>query len=385
MKIQRDLVIFLGAGFSCDAYLPIMRNFWNRSEESLKSLQKKHSTQDRGSANFRESASLLIEAGKAFQSFRECCRELGALSVEDLNDLEKIFCIAEALKEANVTKIQLNGQDCEIDVLIKQIQLWIWKTYQEFPFWNPERKANTNQNAYDKFFKVLLKYGARKTAVLTTNYDLVFECFAWQHKIPCVYGGGVFQSISAGHGSLPYAYLDESQHSDKPVLCKLHGSINYFPDASKGDNQIRVTNDLGDDRPILYSGSWKDKPAIFALDAISNIHNKYGNDLVPEIIPPTYAKLTQQFWLREIWHRAWQALVEAEKIIFVGYSFPDSDGFMSALLRGVIMQRARKPLKVYVVNPCPDAQRRYKDIFSDAYQPLNLMKFDNVSWEDLIK
>jgi len=378
------LVIFLGAGFSRDAYLPVMNDFWKRSEESLESLNRKHSTQDRNSPGFRESASLLIEAGSEFRLFRERCRGSGALRFQDADNLEKIFCIAEALREADVLNIQLDRQDCNTDKLIQQIQLWVWKIYQEFPFWNDERKNFTNQKAYDDFFEALKKYGVNKTAVLTTNYDLIFECFAWQHRFPCFYGGGPFEDISAGYGSQRYVYYNEAAHFDKPVVCKLHGSVNYFcnPSSCKRD-KISVASDLGNKQPILCSGVWENKPAIFALDAISNIRNKYGNNLTPEIIPPTYAKLTQQSWLRQIWHRALQALVDAEKIIFVGYSFPESDGFMTALMQGAIMQRDGKPLKVYVIDPCTTTHQRYQSLFPEAYQWLGLKTFSDAPWEIL--
>ena len=74
---------------------------------------------------------------------------------------------------------------------------------------------------------------------------------------------------------------------------------------------------------------------------------------MPAIIPPTYAKLQRQPWLRRTWNRAFRAIKEAKLLIFIGYSMPESDGFMRAMIQGALAARSDPDPgpEVFVVNP----------------------------------
>lgn len=367
---KRDVVLFLGAGFSYDAALPTMAQFWKGSELDFNGLRK-HNVAEETSPDYRNAASLLTNAANAFRAFQYSCKLSGALSSIHAENLEDIFCVAEALKESGVDEVRLNGARYEIEELIQNIQLWIWKVYQQFPLLNPARDAKGE--TYNKLFALLKKDSiSNRLIVLSTNYDLVYEYLAYKSDMPCVYSWGGFNEIKAGHGSSRYAYFDEVQHPDKVVMCKLHGSVNFFSDdMDKSNCKLNIANDLGDDKPIGRSGVWKDKPAIFAVDAIWSIRQKYGDAFTPVIIPPTYAKLTQHEWLRGTWNRAINGLRNAKVIIFMGYSFPDSDGFMSALMRGAILTRGSlNDLKIYVIDPKKEVHERYLKIFGSTYQRL---------------
>jgi hypothetical protein len=125
-----------------------------------------------------------------------------------------------------------------------------------------------------------------------------------------------------------------------------------------------------------------ERPAIFAVDAIWNIHMKFGSGFTPAIIPPTYAKLTQQSWLRTIWHEALDALSKAKKIIFIGYSMPDSDGFMRALMHSAMSIRASRNVvapQIYVVDPSEETHQRYKQLFHEMYKPLLSLVFSEAT------
>jgi hypothetical protein len=372
---ERDIVFFLGAGFSNNAGLPVMSQFGSASVADYKGLLP-HALAPRGSSQFRNAAPMLVEAAEVFQQFQRVCERAGTLSGSDIENLETVFCVAEVLSECGQTRINLGNQPFATDVLIEEIQLWLWKIYQQCPLLNPKRE--TNENVYNQFFTFLkeLRIVDRLT-VVTTNYDLTYEYLSWKHGMPCVYHWPDTKSFKAGHGSQQYLYDDEREHPDKTVICKLHGSVNYFQDRSKGEqSSLFVASDLGDETPIGKSGVWKEKPALFAVDAIWNIRKKYGEAFTPVIVPPTYAKLTQQPWLREIWNRAFHALTNAEKIIFIGYSMPDSDGFMRALVHGALAVRGSdRPPKVYVIDKCEDTHKRYKNLFGSIYKPVPTQDF----------
>ncbi len=192
-------------------------------------------------------------------------------------------------------------------------------------------------------------------------------------------------------GNKQFVYIDgqDDNNTKGPLLCKLHGSINYFQDSSVSD-KLHVANLLGGDKPIGKScvspqaiDWWKDKPAILTVDAISDIWQDYGNNLSPAIIPPTYAKLTGQKWLRNIWHTALDILSKAKKIIFIGYSMPDSDGFMRALIHSAMAIRASQPNfvppQVFVIDPCQDTHKRYQELFHETYKPLPPLPFSEAT------
>ena len=384
---KRDTVLFLGAGFSCDAGLPIMSEFGAAAQKDYQGLLK-HAEAPRDSAQFRKAAPILVEAADVFKQFQQFCKASPTLRDSDVDNMEAIFCVAEAMYEANVESIKLHSKEYAIRELIRHIQLWLWKVFQQYPPLNSMRQDDINTETYDRLFKSLNQFElSKRLAVITTNYDLVFEYLSREKTMPCHYPLTKAESISIGGGIDPFVFLNRGDNDSAkgPLLCKLHGSINYFQDDSN-TSILHVANSCGNDKPIGNSGDllWKDKPAIFALDSIWSIRGKYGNSLSPAIIPPTYAKLTQQEWLRAIWGEALGLLSKAKKIIFIGYSMPDSDGFMRALMHSAMAMRAADPNsvvppKVYVIDPSEDTHKRYKRLFHEIYKPLPPINFSEAT------
>lgn len=386
---ESDIVLFLGAGFSHDAYLPTMAEFGDISRNDNEDLWK-HAYAKRDSKDFRYAAPMLVESAEVFRQFQQFCKKSPTLGDVDVENVETIFCIAEAMYESlydSDSKIMtLNNQEYAIDELIRHMKLWLWKVYHQYPPLNNKKKHKTNPETYTRFFQILRQLDLfQRIAVITTNYDLVFEYLSSnkENKIPCYYPLEESESISIGGGTKPFVYLNsqDDNNTKRPLLCKLHGSINYFQDTSNSNN-LYVANFLGGDKPIGKSGKWKDKLAILAVDAIWCVRNKYGNNFTPAIIPPTYAKLTQQHWLRNIWREAMDALSKAKKIIFIGYSMPDSDGFMRALIHSALAIRASQnvvPPQVFVIDSSQETHQRYQQLFHEIYKALQPLSFSEAT------
>jgi len=378
-----DIVLFLGAGFSRDAGLPAVPEFGQSSRNDNKGLWD-HASAARDSDMFRYAAPMLVEAAEVFREFQQFCKTSPTLRDSDVENLETVFCIAEAMREAHVEQIELFKQPYSIDALISEIQIWLWKVYQQYPPLNKKRRDETNPETYDRFFKVLNQLGlTSRSAVITTNYDLVFEYLSWKNKMRFYYPLEESESISIGGGNEPFVYLNNQDNIEvkRQVLCKLHGSINYFQDHSNY-SKLHVANLIGGDKQIGKSGRWNDNPAIFAVDSIWYIRNKYGNRFTPAIVPPTYAKLTQQDWMRNIWSTALDVLSNAKKIVFIGYSMPDSDGFMRALMHSAMAIRASRnvvPPQVYVIDRSQDTHKRYKHIFQEIYKTTEPVNFSEAT------
>jgi len=266
--MNKKIVLFLGAGFSYDAGLPTMSSFGKESIRSFEGISKHFS---KGS-NPRLAADVLIEAAEKFHQFQEVCKNSPTLTSADIDNMETIFCIAEAIYESGEKHIKLNNILYDINELIKSIQLWLWKVYQQFPPLNPERKTEVREEVYKAIFKLL---SPQNTTIITTNYDLVFEYYSLKHNIPCFYPIEHAEEIYIDTGINKYAFLAREKKVDGFTICKLHGSINYFYKDQKEKKGIYVSNELGDKNHIGLSGIWTNMPVIFAVDAIELIKKKF--------------------------------------------------------------------------------------------------------------
>ena len=375
---DREIVLFLGAGFSSSAELPLMKEFGEQAKIENSYLLK-HAQADRNSPEYRYAAPMLVDSAFVFKNFQEICRRSNTLSDDEIKNLETIFCIAEILKESGQKIISIDGHPYSIDTVIKEIQLWLWKIYQQYPFINIKKKvARENEPIYNQFFKIIGEPNIiDNITVITTNYDLIFEFKAFTKGMLCSYCIKNSRGINAGHGFKEYVALEYSHDKKGPIICKLHGSVNFFQDHSIHDRgYLYISSDLGNNKPIGRSPAFNERPAIFAVDAIWNVQKKYGETFFPSIIPPTYSKLYHHNWLVEIWNNAFVALKNAKKIIFIGYSFPESDGFMRALIHAAMALRCNEKLPdVYVIDSCKKTHERYKKIFKSMYQKIEIQEF----------
>jgi hypothetical protein len=78
--------------------------------------------------------------------------------------------------------------------------------------------------------------------------------------------------------------------------------------------------------------------------------------------------------------RAFRAFIDAKKIIFIGYSMPDSDGFMRAFIHAAMAKRYPNQLpKIYVIDMCEKVHNHYKKLFNDMYKPVERQYFDSAT------
>jgi len=381
---KRDIVLFLGAGFSRFAGLPTMAEFGDESERELSNLKKEN----------KPATKILIPAGEIFEKFQKLCENAKGFVNIDTKNMEDIYCIAESMAECDIKEIREikndKGENLKLEELIEKIKLWLWKIYQKFPPFDDDKNPPPPKSPpYKKFFKSIKENNlSHRMTVITTNYDIVFEYFAWEAGIPCKYPFEsneyeplILRDGKDKEGSQNYISDDESA----PLLCKLHGSINYFSnDKEKDKENIYITNKIfeegqgwGISKVPIREPKTKGKPAILVLDAICHISDKPNPQLVPAIIPPTYSKLKGYAWLQNIWKTAFQAIQTAETLIFIGYSFPESDGFMKALFQGSFAHHKEKEKPcIYVFDPkagkdC-DTGKRYIERFRPLIERLKL-------------
>jgi hypothetical protein len=363
--LNTELVLFLGAGFSRAAGHPLMREFPAETSWEITELVKRHGTLDRSKKGFRYAAPQLIEAAYTFEAFRELCRVSSPDAGVDWDNLETVYGVAEALLEAKSSDIQLGDQWYSVESIVRDIQFWIWKVYQRLPVVQSTPERPVDRDAYDRFFSLMvkLKLGS-STTVITTNYDLTYEFLSWENELPCAYPLSWPDAFSVNRQPSPYVFPRESSEG-KTLVCKLHGSVNYFEnEGMSGARDIYVAADLGGGSRVGNSGPVEGRPALLGLDSIWVLQRRYGSGITPAIVPPSYAKLGRRRWLNEIWHAALEVLRSAKRIVFIGYSLPASDGFMSALLSGAAAVRAgTSPATVFVVDPSESSYRRIAAVY----------------------
>jgi hypothetical protein len=329
-----------------------------------------------------------VSAGERFQAFQRFCRNAPTLTDIDTNNLETVYCIAEALQEARIPTVELDTESVAIGDMIVAIRLWIWKIYQQCPLRNRRRK--TKGQTYDRFFQIIKRLGINeRLSVITTNYDLIYEYLSYAHGTPCYYP---FDNLSAtpgclqiGSGMSPFVLLSQADCPGATPVYKLHGSVNFFEDDSApGHPTFYVSTNQGDDTPIGKSHNYKGVPAIFAVDAIWDIRKKYGDGMVPAIVPPTYAKLTSKPWLVTLWNAALRAISDANRIAFIGYSLPESDGFIRALVHGALALRHGGGVpEVVVIDPCEAVHERFKGLFKTMYREIGTHTLGDCPTEEL--
>jgi hypothetical protein len=110
-----------------------------------------------------------------------------------------------------------------------------------------------------------------------------------------------------------------------------------------------------------------------------------SSEMIPIIIPPTFFKVMSNFYLQEVWHKAENALKQAKRIFFCGYSFPDADIHIKYLLKRVEINKGSTP-EIFIINNYQrksDYQKeseklRYKRFFKNRQK----VHYTNQSFED---
>ena len=361
MDTDRDIVLFLGAGFSADADLPVMSKFGEAAKRDHFRLKD---YVDPKSPQHRLMAPDFDRAARTYEAFRDLCLERHALLPKNADNIEELMCIAESLRAGGLPSLELESVERDCTEVVDQIRFWIWKVYQQIPFFNSER--NPKPTTYKRFFEPLRDANLNdQVTVVTTNYDIIFEQQAREHGL-CARYPMDFREANVGSG--PDRFIAPVPGFDRSIpVCKLHGSVNYFTNP-EDETDLFVSGNLSDGKPIMLDrGVRAGMPAVGAVDSLAALRKKYEKPLMPAIIPPTYAKLDPKPWLESIWKAALHSLRYARLIVFIGYSMPESDGFMRALVAGSVATRARNArLQIRVIDECEKVHQRYRRFFGDT-------------------
>lgn len=211
------------------------------------------------------------------------------------------------------------------------------------------------QEHLEPFFKSFIKL---KPTLITLNYDTILESavdFGYHRGEP----GGSPSWWS--YYQLPFTLDHERNgsfgqrgifppHFGYMKILKLHGSINW-----------------------LYSGrSSYYGETIYLQDEEKGVFPKDGKhltkDKVPLIIPPTYSKSSffNNETIKLLWKIAREEIEKCERLIFFGYSFPDSDSVIKTILK----QHIKNDVEIFIIDVDSEVQTRVRRMF-----PKNKIKY----------
>lgn len=290
----------------------------------------------------------------------------------DTNNMEDIFCLADIIKgTSNGNYVIPDVDNLEIDKIIKNIRLWLWKIFQQCPPINDKKqKAQVNKVKYEEFFRFLIEKHKRhkNISIITTNYDLIPEFFINEIGERCTYNIYSRSNEWKVSDSSTETFVDVKSDNSIPIY-KLHGSVNFFFDCNEDKDIINIVTDklnvdkVGNSRADVF----KNRPSLFPLDAITELKKRNNDEIpTPAIIPPMYSKIESMKWLKNIWNNSLMAIRNAKIIVFIGYSFPQSDGFMKSFFQSALVNRKRQDAPIIInLDKNKDIKCSYCKIFNN--------------------
>ncbi|MBL7147605.1 MAG: hypothetical protein ISS82_02160 [Nanoarchaeota archaeon] len=186
------------------------------------------------------------------------------------------------------------------------------------------------------------------STVITFNWDILLdnhltanileEGINTEVHLEIDYGGDFFE-LYKDEVNNRFNYRDVKRKGIK--LLKLHGSFNWLfcKDNIRCMHRFFVNGNKVQFE--LFKGKTYTCPAC----------NKVN--LLPLIVPPSFEKNEQMWPLSDIWQEAENELINCEKIVIIGYSFPNNDVHSKLFLQSCISKnfhKNKRPIKVDIVN-----------------------------------
>lgn len=340
------ITIFLGAGFSAVYGHPTMDEFINRARGS-----------NRVSPEDRELLDALVKEARSSNGFR----------VTRASNLEEILSFAVMAR-----RLGFDASDNR-EITLKKILQKIYSDPGKIEdYWSRYSKL-------ENFLGFVLKKNVNDIAFITTNYDINIESACLSYGVPTnpsiefSRANYINKHLNLGLNSGPNFY-DPSGIK----LYKLHGSVNWF--LEKNSTKMTVDDYIV---PVYHLGNLQDQPARtqastkqFPLHQASLpsvcAADYYKNSPVPHIVPPSFLKAEINNHLQPVWQGAVNTLRDCEKLVFVGYSFPQSDNDMSYFLGTALRENvALRDIYVFdknaasIVSRLRETRGPYGSIFID--------------------
>ncbi len=330
-------VFVLGAGASKEGGAPVMRDFLDTSEELLR---------QRRVGKAAEHFELVLRARDALQAVH-------SKAVLDVRNLESVF---GAFEMGRILRRCASLDPKDVEKLRTATRAVITTTLEQSMNFRPDEHRVLPPRPYDEFVSLVTdaqQSGAADVAVISFNYDVGLD-YAFHFKsVPLDYG--LQDNDTPATNVIPYA--------------KLHGSVNWV--LCQHCNAVQPLN-LGD---FFTRYKWETAFIDTSKPVRLNIEQALGGlkhceqPCTPEalIVPPTWNKSQYGDVIESVWRRAAKEMSEAENIVVIGYSLPQTDQFFQYLFGlGCV---GRRLLRQFIVcDPDQAVEGRFRELLAPAVQ-----------------
>jgi hypothetical protein len=338
------IVLFLGAGFSASFGLPVMNSFFPLARQS-----------DALSADEKE----FLEA---IQRFAHMGVRLISVPRNNLEAILSFLIMAEQLgiRPKGIEEVLAKCKASNAEILLRQI---VRKIY------GPISREVLRQ--HPGAFRTLVRYSNHQLqddlTIVTTNYDLVAETMmltiGQRASLP---GDWVSTSGRPTAADNPSSLYDMSSQTK---ICKLHGSVNW-KDVTTEEWKSKL---VVEQRCQNYSNLMGDS-MFLPIAIMPDFHHDV--DYAPIVVGPTLFKHQADPRFAQVWQTAAAALAAAEHVLFVGYSFPESDTYMRYFLGASLVDNVNLE-SIRILDPratqiCQELtnDRHYGEHFKDLLRPI---------------
>jgi len=202
------------------------------------------------------------------------------------------------------------------------------------------RTTPQHQTLLSEFARYCVK---RRMSCITFNYDDIFDQALWEvEKVKHIMAPNAYWHPDGGYGffcrpsTMSISASGATMDRTAMLLLKLHGSVNW---RVRRGYPMPYSVDA-----LVHHESWSPlRDEGLPFDVIERHLERE-----PFIVPPVLVKsaLVEQPVLRLVWSLAYQALSQADQVVFVGYSLPVTD-----IAAGFLFGEAIRPdTRVNVVN-----------------------------------
>ena len=327
-----NITLFLGAGFSAPFGHPVMNNFLDNATAGHRIEDQEKQFLDR----------LILEARRAN----------GFLENSTVN-LEHILSFA--VMGDRLGLYRETGEPKA--VTLKKILQRIYTSYRETQKYWSQFSILSNFLGFD------LGENRHKLSFITTNYDINIESALNWLRVYCNPGFDLKHAQRKGSGL----------YSKNGIMTfKLHGSVNWF---EKNDGHLII-----DEQDVTV---WPDPNKVETYKIPAVCANDYAFPGNPLIVPPSFLKPDLSGVLEGIWSGAAKTLKETDRVVFIGYSFPESDKEMMYFLATSFADNPRLR-KIQVIDPIATqiVTRLRRPEGNVGYHFKELLEPINIEWEN---
>jgi len=225
-------------------------------------------------------------------------------------------------------EFSIGGDTIKVSEALEMLKQLVWRVYSRM-----ESIADW-ENDYRLFVRSLKQFTADKNnsiEIVTTNYDLLPEMIMYAvgqqttmpvefSHIPLPQGYNAPRGCASVSGMGGYKMYANSSNKN---LHKLHGSVNWLVNKGSDTSNLFCWDEIF---PAFLDNNRLFLTPFCVSDAI--IPTGYS----PVIIPPTMIKEYKIPVISKTWQGASKAIEKADRIIFIGYSFPPTDTIMKFFL-----------------------------------------------------